>query len=194
MATLDGLYPGFVRINYTSVYGVHTMTVPTRLPAFAAPGNIPTYDAWDGVSTPAGDVMVEALVDAMLPNNLATTTFVSYDIYNVPVIDEPPQWIYGDFLTGKVGTLVNTGWAKAVQYTIGFRTALGGLLQVVNLDTPASNTFGNVVGLSARDADIATEILSTANAWQGRDGGQPLAFRGISITLNKRLRRKYGMV
>lgn len=194
MATLDGLYPGFVRINYTSVYGTHTMTIPTRQPVFSAPGVIPTYEAWDGVSTPDAVAMVGNLIDEMLPNNLPTTTFVSYDVYNVPVIDEPPQWIYGDFLTGKVGTLVNTGWAKAVQYTLGFRTALGGLLQVVNLDTPASNTFGNVVGLSARDAGIATEILLPANAWQGRDGGQPLAFRGISITLNKRLRRKYGMV
>lgn len=190
---LDGLYPSFVRIFYTTAYAPHVMTLPTRQIVSAVPGDLPTYEAWDGDTIDAG-VMVSNLVAAMLPNNLSTTTFTGYECYDVPVIDEPPVWKYGAFLSGQVGTLVNTGWAKAVQYTMGFRTSLGGLLQVVNLDTPASNTFGNVLGLSARDEDISLEILNPANAWQGRDGGQPLAFKGISVTLNKRLRRKYGMI
>lgn len=189
----DALVPGFVQINYTDPYSPHTMTLPTRAPVGAVPGTPPEYQAWDGNPVMA-DVMVEAFVTACLPNMLATTTFVNYDVFAQPDPDVPPTWLYGAFLTGQVGTLVNTGWAKAVQYTMGFRSALGGLMRVVFLNTPASNTFGNVVGLSARDADIATEIMLPANAWAARDNGQPLAFTGISVCLNKRLRRKYGMV
>lgn len=189
---LDGLYPSFVRIHWTSAYAPHVLTMPTRQWTGVA-GTPGQYEAWDA-STIAADVMIEALVTAMLPNNLATTTFVSYEIFDVPVIDEPPVWKYAAFLTAQVGTLVNTGWAKAVQYTMSFKCSDGNLLRVVNLDTPVSNVWGNVVGLSARDTDIATEILAPTNAWQGRQGAQPIAFSNITISLNKRLRRKYDMI
>jgi len=189
---LDGLYPSFVKIFYTTAYAAHVMTIPTRQWT-GVPGNPGSYEAWDA-STVSADTMIEALVTAMLPNNLATTTFVSYEIYDVPVIDEPPVWRYAEFLTAQVGTLVNTGWAKAVQYTMGFKCADGNLFKIVNLDTPVSNTFGNVVGLSARDTAINAEIVNPANAWQGRQGAQPITFTNISVSLNKRLRRKYDMI
>lgn len=189
---LDGLYPSFVRIYYNSAYAPHVMTIPTRQWVGVA-GTPGSYEAWDG-STINADVMVEALITAMLPNNLATTSFNSYEIFDVPVIDEPPVWKYGKYVSGQVGTLVNTGWAKAVQYTMTFKCTDGQLLKIVNLDTPVSNSWGNVNGLSARDADIASEILQSVNAWQGRQGGQPIAFSNITVSQNKRLRRKYDMI
>jgi len=189
---LDGLYPSFVRINYASAFAPHTMTIPTKQWS-GVPGSPGVFETWDAVGV-AGDVMVEALVTAMLPNNLPTTTFISYEIYDVPVIDEPPVWRFGAFLTGQVGTLVDTGTAKAVSYTMTFKCADGKNLFIVNLDTPVGNVFGNVYGLSARDADIATEIMLPGNGWQGRQGAQPIAFSNITISLNKRLRRKYDMI
>lgn len=189
---LDGLYPSFVRIFYTTAFAPHVMTIPTRQWS-GTPGTPGEYEAWDASSVTA-DSMIEAMVAAMLPNNLPSTSFTSYDIYDVPVIDEPPVWKYTAQLSGQVGTLVNTGWAQAVQYTMTFKCADGQLFKIVNLDTPVGNQFGNVTGLSARDADIASAVLNPAYAWQGRQGGQPIAFKGISISLNKRLRREYHMI
>lgn len=189
---LDGLYPSFVKIFYTSAYAPHVMTIPTRQWT-GTPGTPGEYEAWDA-STIAADTMVEALITAMLPNNLPTTAFNAYEIYDVPVIDEPPVWKYAKYVTGQVGTLVNTGWAKSNQYMMTFKCTDGQLLKIVNLDTPVQNDWGNVIGLSARDEDIAAEILSAGNAWQGRQGGQPIAFSNITIAQNKRLRRKYDMI
>lgn len=190
---LDGLYPSFVRIRYTSVYGPHTQTIPTRQWTGDA-GSPGTYLAWDGATVVNADEMVEALITAMLPNVLPSTSYNSYEIFDVPVIDEPPVWKFAKYVSGQVGTLVNTGTDRAVQYTMTFKCTDGNLLKHVTLDTPVGNTFGNVIGLSARDADIAAELTNTTNAWQGRQGGQPIAFSNITISLNKRLRREYHMI
>jgi len=189
---LDGLYPSYVKIYYTSAYAPHTMTLPTRQWTGAA-GTPGEYEAWDASSI-AGDTMIEALITAMLPNNLATTAFNSYEIFDVPVMGEPAVWKYGKYVSGQVGTLVNTGSARSNQYTMTFKCTDGNLLKVVNLDTPVGNSWGNVIGLSARDEDISIEILAATNAWQGRQGGQPIAFSNITISQNKRLRRKYDMI
>lgn len=189
---LDGLYPSFVRINYTSAYAPHTMTIPTRQWTGVA-GTPGQYEAWDA-STIAADTMIEALITAMLPNNLPSTSFNSYEIFDVPVIDEPPVWKFSKYVTGQVGTLVNTGWAKSNQYMMTFKCADGQLLKIVNLDTPVQNDWGNVIGTSPRDAAIAAEIIGAGNAWQGRQGAQPIAFSNITISQNKRLRRKYDMI
>jgi len=183
-----------IQIHYADTLSPHTATLTTRAPDAPVVGTIPSYPSWDGIGSVTADVMVENLVTAMLTNVLPMTTFVSYDVFDAPDPLQPPRWLYTAFLTSQVGTLVNTGTFKAVSYTMSFRCDDGGLLKVINLNTPVGNVFGNVVGLSARDADIATEILLPANAWSGKQGGQPIAFTNITISLNKRLRRKYDMI
>lgn len=190
---LDGLYPSFVKIYYQSAYAPHVQTIPTRQWTGDA-GSPGTYLAWDGVTVVNADEMVEALITAQLANNLPTTQFSYYEIFDVPVLGEPPVWKFAKFLSGQVGTLVNTGSAIANQYTITFKCADGNLLKVINLDTPVGNTWGNINGLSARDADIAAEIMNTTNAWQGRQGAQPVAFSNITVSQNKKLRREYHMI
>lgn len=189
---LDGLYPSFVRIHYTSAYGPHVQTLPTRQWT-GTPGTPGQYEAWDGGDI-AADTMIEALITAMLPNVLPSTAYNSYEIFDVPVIDEPPVWKFGKYVSGQVGTLVNTGSAQSNQYTMTFKCTDGNLFKHVTLDTPVGNSWGNVIGLSARDEAIADEILSAGNAWQGRQGGQPIAFSNITISQNKRLRRSYHMI
>jgi len=181
-------------IHYVDDLSPHSMELTTRDPVTPVVGSVPTYPSWDGLGTIDAATMTETLVTAMLTNVLPATTFVSYDVYDAPDPLAPARWLYTAFLTAQVGTLVNTGNKKAVSYTMSFRCGDGGLLKVINLNTPVGNFFGNVVGLSARDADIATEILLASNAWSGKRGGQPLAFSNITVNLNKRLQRKYGMI
>lgn len=183
-----------IDIHYVDDLSPHVMEITTRAPVSPAVGADPSYLAWDGLTTVSASTMVETLVTAMLTNVLPATTFVSYDVYDAPNPLEPARWLYTAFLTAQVGTLVNTGNKKAVSYTMSFRCNDGGLLKIINLNTPVGGFFGNVLGLSARDADIATEILNPINAWSGKRGGQPLAFTNITVNLNKRLQRKYGMI
>lgn len=183
-----------ILIHYVDDLSPHTMTLTTRPPDTPSVGNPPDYLGWDGVSVAPAIDMVENLVTEMLTNVLPATTFVSYDIFDAPDPLEPPRWLYTGFLTAMVGTLVNTGVKKAVSYTMSFKCSDGGLFKLVNLNTPVGNFFGNVVGLSARDAGMAGEIVNTGNAWSGRQGGQPLSFTNITVSLNKRLRRKYNMI
>lgn len=190
---LDSLYPSFVRIYYQSAFGPHVATIPTRQWVSDGPGQPGHYEAWNLSAVDASD-MVNAMIDAMLPQFLATTTITHFTIHNYPVIDNPPVVVWQEFVTGKVGTLVETGQAKAVQYTMSIRTADFGLLKLVYLDTPAQNVWGNVIGMSARDTDAFTEITANTNAWAGRDNSQPVVFSNITISLNKRLRRRYNMV
>lgn len=182
-----------IRINYVDEFSPHVAIITTRSPVTPVIGQPPSYESWSGGSVNA-DVMAEALIEAWRPNVLPTTTFVSYDVYDAPDAELPAVWLFTAFVTGKVGTLVNTGENKAVSYTMTFRCSNGKNLKIVTLNTPVGNYFGNVVGLSARDADLASEILNPANAWSQKQGGQPLAFSNITVSLNKRLRRKYDMI
>ena len=183
-----------VLIHYVDDLSPHTMQLTTRAPVTPAVGSPPDYLAWDGVTVVGAILMVETLVTEMLTNVLPATTFVSYDVYDAPDPLEPPRWLYTGFLTAMVGTLVNTGVKKAVSYTMSFRCSDGGLFKLINLNTPVGNFFGNVVGLSARDAGMAGEIVNVQNEWSGRGGGQPLVFTNITVSLNARLRRKYNMI
>jgi hypothetical protein len=183
-----------VLIHYSDDLSPHTQTLTTRAPVTPAVGSPPDYLGWDGVSTVNVVDMVEDLVTEQLTNVLPATTFVSYDVYDAPDPLLPARWLYTGFLTSMVGTLVNTGNKKAVSYTMSFRCSDGGLFKLINLNTPVGNFFGNVVGLSARDAGMAGMIVNPGNAWSGQRGGQPLSFTNITVSLNKRLRRKYNMI
>lgn len=182
-----------VRIHYTSEFAPHEMRITTRPPVSPVPGAVPQYESWAGPSR-AGDTMVEALITDLLANMPATSTIVSYDIYDAPDAELPPVWLYTKFVTAQIGTLVEDGESKAVSYMMSFRCADGNILKNVTLDTPVNGFFGNVYGLSARDTGIAAELLSSVNAWAGFQGAQPLAFTNITVSLNKRLRRKYDMI
>jgi len=183
-----------ITIHYVDDLSPHSMELTTRAPVSPAVGSPPDYLAWDGITTVGAILMVETLVNEMLTNVLPATTFVSYDVYDAPDSTAPARWLYTGFLTAMVGTLVNTGNKKAVSYTMSFRCADGGLFKLINLNTPVGNFFGNVVGLSARDAGMAGEIVDPQNAWSGKRGGQPTTFTNITVNLNKRLQRKYNMI
>lgn len=181
-------------ISYVDDLSPHSQVLTTRPPITPAVGAPPDYLAWDGTTVIGAVLMVETLVNEQLTNVLPATTFVSYDVFDAPNPLEPPRWLYTGFLTSMVGTLVNTGNKKAVSYTMSFKCSDGGLFKLTNLNTPVGNFFGNVVGLSARDVGMAGEIVSPQNAWSGKRGGQPLSFTNITVSLNKRLRRKYNMI
>jgi hypothetical protein len=193
MTSLNKLYPSFVVIDYTSEFGQHKQTLPTLQwtgTGLGDPGNFETHDAV-GISALT---MIAALVlvyKALLPT---TTTLVSYTIYNMPTMTSIPQPVYTAAL-GVAGTdAALTGQAKATQWTMSIRTTAFGILKFVMLDRPNNDNWGNITTMDAASLALFNELSDAGNGWAGRDGGKPGGFMGISITLNKRLRRKYDMI
>lgn len=191
--TLNRLYPSFVAIDYTSQWGQHRQTIPTLQwngSGLGDPGTFDTHDSVGIVST----VMIDALIAVYRPILPEEITLVSYTIYNLPTMTSIPQPVYGEAI-GLAGTDSTTiGQARATQWTLSIRTTAFGLFKFTVLDRANGNVWGNVTTMDSVTEDLFDEICSAGNGWSGRGGGRPLSFMGISVSLNKRLRRKYDMV
>jgi hypothetical protein len=186
------LFPSYIVIEYSSAFGVHTMTIPIRQWEASA-GDLGSADSWVGGARDLDD-MVEDLVNALAELFPATTTFETATVYNYPDIDSDPDPV-GQHALGIVGTSVSTAWSKAVQQTFTFRTNDFNIYKLVLLDVPTDNNF-NRVPAAAFTADfdaVVDQLTGDVNAWQGRDGSQIVQPIQASATLNEKLRRSYRM-
>lgn len=191
----NNLYPSYVMIQYHSSYGNHTMTLPTLRWTSTGLGLPGVFETHDTLGKPA-DEMVEELVALFRPLYSDSVIFDTYTIFDIPTLSLPivANPVFQDSLALAGTDATPEGVDKAVQYTIGYRTTLYGRSQIVLLDKPAGNTWGNVTVPDAATIAISAEFTSDTNGWAGRDGGRPYTFTNISISMNKRLRRKYGMI
>lgn len=182
----------FAKIQYATAFGVHSSTIPFRLVSTLGLGDPGTVESWNGDPiSPA--TMVETMIDKMAEVVPSTTTFNKYTLYKWNGDIEEYQPFY-EAASGIAGSAVGlTGQAKAVQQTVSIKTLGFGLLKIVFLDRASGGVFGNVFP-DATMTEIVAEAVSLDNAWCGRDQTRPAIFTNTSISLNKRLRRKYGMV
>jgi len=189
---IHAISPAYVTMYYHSSYGNHSRTLPTLLWSAEGLGLPGTFDTHDGAGIDA-EVMIESMIDVIAANNPSSIVHDSYTIFRVPVDGEPPQPVYGAFYS-KAGSLTITGQAKAVQVTMSFRTTAFNELRLVQLDRPNANVWGNIYSNEPTEEAIIDEVTSMARGWAGRDGNRPYLWTNTSISLNKRLRRKYGMI
>lgn len=190
--TVHSIHPAFVRVAIDNVKGVHYHTHPVREWIGTPFANAGTFEAWDSSSI-AADTMIEAMIDDMLPLLADTSTVTGYDIYTMTDVNADPVPVFFKVLTGKVGTSVATGWFEALQRTYTLVTTAGNLVRKVILDEPASNDFDPVYSLGATvDATWIANFTDETNAWAGRDGFRPAAFRSLKFALNGKLKRNYG--
>jgi len=189
----DGLVPAYVQIAYHSGFGQHMMTLPTRELTTTGLGDPGSYEAWD-FSTIAADVMVEALIDELGLAVPSSIIFDNYTIFRKPTTLDDAQPVFTKTypVTGAETGL--TGQARAVQVTLSFRTEGFGQARLVVLDRPVNGNFGSFIDPTGDFEDVIAEFTAVTNAWSGRDGFRPAAYTNTSISLNKRLRRKYGMI
>jgi len=189
----DGLIDSYAKIWYHSAFGVHSHTIPTRPLVTTGLGDPGDYVNWNGATVPA-DTMVETMMDKLAEAVPASTVYDKYTLYKWNPTTEVFNPVYEEAysVTGSAAGL--TGQAKAVQVTISIRTLGFGLLKIVLLDRPNNNTWGNQLTMPADYTEIVAEATSADNAWSGRDDTRPFNFTNVSVSLNKRLRRKYGMI
>ena len=191
--TPNSLFPAFVKVDYHSVFGVHSMVLPTRTWSPDGATVAGTFVDWDDNDTDADD-MIQALVTLFLPFFIATTTFDLYTIYTMAAAGAKPVPVASAEL-GLDGTSVSTTWAKAVQKTFTFRTDLFGILKLVFLDCPSGNNFDrvNAFGADAATLAILAALSADTNAWSARDNGKPDTVVQQATTLNEALRKTYRM-
>lgn len=190
----NSLFPAYVLMQYTTAYGVHFMTIPTKTwidnPSAGGAGE---FENWNGDGIDA-DEMVNDLVDLFAPFFLATTSFDLYTIYTLASAEATPQPRVAKQLT-QVGSNVGTYWAKAVETTFMFRTDLFGVRRLVFLDAPAPASFDKISTFDTSPAAIAIrdQFADDSQAWSARDNGKPIILTQITYTLNEKLRKEYGM-
>jgi len=188
------LYPAFVTIDYETAYGVHKMTLPTLAydPA-PTPGDEGEFSTWAAGSILASS-MIDTLITALVQFWPNTMTFQNVQVFTMasPTASPVPQFGY---VSGEVGTLVSSAWAKAVQQTMTFRTTVNSLLKIVLLDVPTNNNFDrNTTVTPGGPVDDVLQIISSQqNGWSARIEGRPYAFLQAAATLNEKLRRAYRM-
>jgi len=165
------------------------MTVPTRSPSYSALGTVPTYEAWSG-ATVAGDDMAKVLIDALGDGASDNIVYDGYTIWDVPSLGADPLFVFAEAYSVP-GTDTAIGWAEAVQRTFTWRTAVGGIAKLVQLDVATGNNFGRYPTVIAPYTGILTAFQAIGAAWSGRDGTKPTAFKNVTVTLNEQLRRSY---
>lgn len=190
----NSLFPSFVRINYTSLYGAHVMTIPSV--AIVGGINAPSLHDFDlrgaAISVEA-DAAVKAFVAILKKNFIGSTTFVDYTLFTMADENATPTPVYSAAL-GVVGTNGSAGWTKAVQETITWRTESFGLFKLVLLDCVSDNLFNKVTALGAVGTnlrDLSDYVTASVSWLSGRDGGRPAVFLQAAWTLNEKLRRAY---
>jgi hypothetical protein len=189
VAHLKGPY--WVEIeSITAGGGPHTLTRPTNewvgVP-LEAPG---AFVSWAGPDI-AAPTMIEALVDLMLPLVTTATTFSSWIVYRQLETDERPVIMTSGILSGKVGEAPTTDPFLAWMKTYTFRTADNFLAKFEVLDTPTDGRPSKTPVVTGDELLLVNALMSTANAWAGRDGSRLAIFRGLSNTLNDALVRAY---
>jgi len=193
--TANSLYPAFVRIDYTSIYGPHSMTIPS-VPVIAAVGGGAPYvfDLRGAAIDVPVSTSVEDFVDVIKPFFIASTIFNSYTLFTMADPEATPVPVQGGALN-IAGTGGDTTWEKAVQWTITWRTDSFGIFKLVLLDAVSNNNFDKITDADSDvGLDPVNEYVTADVTWiAGRDGGRPDVFLQAAKTLNEKLRRSYRM-
>lgn len=193
--TANSLSPAFLRINYSSVYGPHVMTVPT-VPLVSGV-YAPSGWAFDLRGAEISVEVSEAVADfvaVIRPFWTNQVNLIDYTVFNQPEIDDLPTPVYSALigLAGSGGG--GLGWDKAVERTFTYRGDDFTLSKLVFLDAIA-DTFNRVVTWAdASKGDVLRDyVTADATFLATRGGGRPNIQMQETTTLNEKLRRSYKM-
>jgi hypothetical protein len=184
--------PSAVMLNSHSADGFHKAIIPTRQWFDeTSSGGEGTFDSWGSGHIDA-DTMVKALVTALKGAYPTSYTFDNYIIFNFPGVGDPGVPVASNSLA-VAGTNSTAVWSRATQATWSWRTDAFGIFKLVLLDYESGGTFNKnaTVPGSGPLHDADAEVTNPANAWSGRDNGQPSTFISSTATLNEKLRRAY---
>lgn len=191
----NSLSPAFVRIDYTSIYGPHSMTVPSvEVEPTTIGGDVYQFILPPPLLPTTVQGAVIDFVNVIKPFFIPSTVFNGYTLFTQADETATPVPVETNSLN-IVGTGGATTWEKAVQFTLTWRTTAFGVFKLVFLDSVSNNDFDKITDA---DTDIGldpvNEYVTASVSWlRGRDGGRPKTFLQAAKTLNEKLRRSYRM-
>jgi hypothetical protein len=189
------LYPSFIQIDYTTVFGAHVHIIPTRAwNNVSLTGSMGSFTDWLGATRDAED-MIDDLVTAMKGIHKDDTTINLATIFNKASVDAPSIPVATKAI-GVAGTSTLTTHAKAISAQLNFRTDNFHPMKLVFLDVPHPATDFNKETYASTPSyvkDIADQIRADQNAWAGRDNEQPSVLISVTWNINQALRKQYHM-
>jgi hypothetical protein len=171
------------------------MTIPTKVwnIAIGTHGQ-GGYEAYDSTPRDAVD-MITDLVSEIIPVMPDSVTFDDYVIYVQPAPENPEAFAVGGGSLALDGLDTTPGWIPAVQATYtyydgGFRPG-----KLVLLDAASNNNFSKLGFAAMSDIQKAplVQLGLESNAWASRAGNRPSNPRNLLFTLNRKLRKQYGL-
>lgn len=192
--THHSLYPAFVRINYTTPYAPHSMTLPTVPITFAVGDGTPQF-VLRGLALPVSIASAVAAYVALVKTYYTSgTTFTDYVAFTMATTVAPPLPVAAGTLgTAGTGSLTTDQDMKATQATWTFRTDAYGIFKIVMLDTLVGS-WDKITNGTLSSVSALVNYVTSTNSWlAGRDGGRPVTFLQEAFTMNERLRRSYRM-
>lgn len=191
----NSLYPAFIRIDSTSAYGPHSMTIPSVPVEPTTVGGSIYQFILRGAALPATvSGAVEDFVDVLKVLFPSSYTFTSWTLFTLADPEATPLPVQAGNLN-VAGTHAGATWDKAVQYTITWRTDTFGIFKLVLLDAESGNVFDKITNLTGEtELEGINDYVTADVTWiAGRDGGRPNTFLQVAKTLNEKLRRSYRM-
>lgn len=188
------LFPGYIDLRYHSVFGRHTQILPTRAwnPSIGTNGK-GGFSAWDDSSRDLVD-MVEDMVGeiaGVMPDSVVYDSWTCFAMDS----DTSPSVVVAQGSLAVPGTDTTPGWIPATQATFTFYDTAFLPAKIVLLDAASNNNFSKVPYASASAAQLAVfdSYGLVTNAWSSRAGNRPSGPRNLLYTLNRKLRKQYGL-
>lgn len=191
----NSLSPAFVKIDYTSRFAPHTMTIPSvPLNNMGVVDTAPNFDLRGAEIDVGVDGAINDFVDVLLPFFLPSTRFNSYTVFSQPGVGDVPVPVWSAPIN-KPGTSVKTTLDKAMEQIYTFRADDFGLFKLYLLDVPAEFNQDRETSFAARPAHQAlVEYVTALETWiAARSGGRPNVFLQVTEKQNDKLRRSYRM-
>lgn len=181
----------FIRFNYHSAWGSHTMDRPTT-PWVGTPWlNAGEYVNWSDNAV-AADTMAVAFATLLRPFLLPEGGIDGYTIYAAPAPGEKPLPVWADNLN-LAGTSTSESQDRAWGKVFTLRDTGSNLVRLEILDTPCEGNAIKVNTISGADLAIVNELIDENLAWMSRADMRPIFFLSLVTDTNEALLRKYGI-
>ena len=188
--------PTFIRIQYHSSFGFHSMEISTKDLIPGSPsGDLGEALDWSGSSTINLETMILAYIDLIAPLFPITVSFDNMTVFTQATPTSPGVPQASVPIVAKLGTNADPGWHKATQATFTFRDTNATPLKFVYLDCASGDSFDAIRTFpSGTDLEaIASAVSDPAQSFASNSGFKPQTPLGYFLTINEKLRRSYRM-
>lgn len=182
----NSLAPGFIRIFYTGVTGVHTMTLGYE------PGTInPLHLKAGGITELVPATAITGLITVLRPAAPTTTSFDYWERWSISAPGADPIF-QETAVIGLAGTNVAVA-QPAHGMSFNYRTNLGGIGKLLLLDDVQAFQGRQRAPLygATTIANIVAFMLGSTNWIRGRDNGYPVAVPAVTGKYYDALRKRF---